>query len=89
MRHILSQDVVFRVVADEAVVLKVQDGEVIGLNGTGAEVLSMVSGGRSHAEIVAAFGVKHGLDPAKAESDVLAFLDELVRAGVLIRSGTP
>ena len=81
----LSSGVAWQEIGGEAVMLSVDSGCAIGLNPTGARVVSLLGArgeGEIAEEIASGFGV--GLD--QAAKDVREFLAELERRG-LIRPG--
>lgn len=78
-----ARDVRFRRVLDEAVVIRQDAAEVLGLNGVGARVFELARGGASEDEIVQRLAEEHEIGEADVRGDVRRFLVELVEAGVL------
>jgi len=75
--------VVYRVIDDEALVLRMDDAECLGLDEVGAAVLDRVDGRRPVSGIVDQLALIYDVERAQLERDVCAFLQELVDAGVL------
>lgn len=79
----LREDVRYRVVGNEAVVVRQEAAEVIALNDVGARVLELMSDERCIAEIVEALIGVYDVDRSTLESDVETFVGEIVEAGIL------
>lgn len=56
---------------------------LVTLNATGRCVWELLAEDRSAEEIAAAVAVRFGVDPDRARADVDAFLDDLVRKGLV------
>jgi hypothetical protein len=80
------EDVRFRMVAPEAVVVRQSGPEVLVLNGVGARILEGVAAGQPLATLLAGLAEEYEVAPATLESDVTAFLDELTACGVIERA---
>ena len=76
-------DVRFRVVGDEAVVVRQEASEVIALNDVGASVLSLLDSRRTVAAVVEALLSEYEIDRNSLRGDVVSFLAELQDAGVV------
>ncbi len=76
-------DVRFRVVGDEAVVVRQQDAEVIALNDVGASVLSLLDARRSVGDVFEALLEQYDVDRESLASDLSRFLLELRDAGIV------
>jgi hypothetical protein len=76
-------DVRFRVVGDEAVVVRQEASEVIALNDVGASVLSLLDSRRTVAAVVEALLSEYDVDRDSLREDVASFLTELRDAGVV------
>jgi len=76
-------DVRFRVVGDEAVVVRQEDAEVIALNDVGASVLSLLDARRSVRDVLDALLEQYDVDRESLSSDLARFLSELRDAGVV------
>lgn len=62
------------------------DGVPLALTGTAGRVFTAVRGGARLDEVVAELAPWYAVSPEVLAADVRAFLDELVAAGVLVRS---
>ena len=85
LRSVLKrcQDVRFRKVEDEAVVLRQNAAEVMVLNEVGARILDLADGVTPIEEWVDALFDEFEVDRATLEQDVLEFAVEMADAGVL------
>ena len=86
----LADSVRFRRVLDEGVMLRLDTGEILGLNGVGARVIELVSAGPvdRHRVAEALRGELETPVEAKVESDVDQFVDELLRIGAVVEDAT-
>lgn len=78
-----KRDVRFRVVRDEAVVVRQEDAEVIALNDVGASVLSLLDARRSVREILDALLEQYDVEREVLARDLSKFLGELLDAGIV------
>ena len=76
-------DVRFRVVGDEAVIVRQEDAEVIALNEVGGSVLALLDSRRSVRDVLDALLEQYDVDRESLSSDVARFLSELRDAGVV------
>jgi len=76
-------DVRFRVVGDEAVIVRQEDAEVIALNEVGASVLSLLDSRRSVRDVLDALLEQYDVDRESLSGDLSRFLSELRDAGVV------
>ena len=76
----------FRVVGDEAVVIQQDRAEVLVLNDVGAAILQGVSLGQGRQQILASLLGEYDCPVGDLQSDVDAFVAELLDAGVLVES---
>ena len=76
-------DVRFRVVGDEAVIVRQEDAEVIALNEVGASVLALLDSRRSVRDVLDALLEQYDVDRESLSRDVARFLRELRDAGVV------
>ena len=79
----LSADVRYRVISDEAVLVRQQAGEVLALNEVGTRVVELLDGRRQVGEIVNALVDELEVERSTLEKDVLEFLQELVDTGIV------
>lgn len=78
----------FRTVGNEGVVVRLDAGEVVAVNGIGAAVLDLMRDGtKSLSEIAAAVAKAFDVDVKTATVDTDAFADELEAAGVVEKVG--
>lgn len=82
----LRQDVRFRRVADEGVVLVQEDGRVLGVNDSGARVLELMDGRRTLREIVDVLEREVAAERTAIEADVAAFVVRLREARALVET---
>ena len=82
-----AADVRYRVLDDEAVVIRQRAGEVLGLNALGARLLDALDGQRPVGEIVAALAADYAVTLPELERDVLAFYAELAALGLIEEQG--
>lgn len=79
----IRRDVRFRVVGEEAVIVRQENAEVLAINEVGASVLELLDSRRSVREILAALLEEYDADRDSLSSDVTRFLGELRDAGVV------
>lgn len=81
----LADSVRFRRVLDEGVMLRLDTGEILGLNGVGARVVELLADGeRGRADIVEILRSELRTGDAEVAHDVDRFVAELEEAGVLV-----
>ncbi len=85
---IRSQSVVARVVAGETLIVpvraKVGDlASIYSFNGTGTLIWKLLESPRTVAELAMAVAQEYEVEPAQAERDVEAFVDEMKSVGLL------
>jgi hypothetical protein len=68
---------------NEAVIVQPDQGEIRVLNEVGARIWALSDGVRSARDIAATLCVEYDVTPTAAEADVLAFLTELQRKGLI------
>ena len=78
-------DVAWQAIGDEAVLMSLAEGRVLGLNPTGALVWSMV-GERDEDGLVAAVVERFATDPGRAREDVSGFLSLLRERGLVVEA---
>jgi hypothetical protein len=77
------RDVRFRVVGDEAVIVRQEDAEVIALNEVGASVLALLDSRRSVRDVLDALLEQYDVERESLAGDLARFLSELRDAGVV------
>ena len=78
-----ASDVRYRILNDEAVVIRQRAGEVLGLNSLGARLLDSVDGRRRTEEIIATLLPDYDVDRETFTSDSLAFFEAMSSSGVI------
>ena len=78
-----AADVRYRVLDDEAVVIRQRAGEVLGLNALGARLLDALDGETAVGEIVAGLAPGYAVERLELERDALAFYAELAALGLI------
>lgn len=82
-RFAVCRDVRYRVVEEEAVVLRQGPGEVLILNEVGARVLQLVAEGKTLGGVVALLLGEYEVERDVLRGDVERFLDDSVAAGLV------
>ena len=76
-------DTRYRNIGGEGIVVRQTAGEVLVLNEVGVRVLDLLAKGGTVDSVVEAVAADYEVDAATAESDVIAYAQELVEAGVI------
>ena len=76
-------DVRYRVVANEAVVVRQQSAEVVVLNEVAARILQLLDARTPVSGLIQKLEAEFDVGPDQLEQDVLGFIDELLIAGVI------
>jgi hypothetical protein len=79
----LSDDVRYRVIDNEAVLLRLEAGKVHALNEVGARILDLIDGNRPLGEILATLSREYEVGLEELEADVIRFLETLLDGGVV------
>ena len=82
-----KDDVRYRVVGDEGVVVRQTDAEVIAVNEVGARILELLTDGRSIGHVLDTLTDEYAIDRASLATDVEAFVRAMLEAGVLRAEG--
>lgn len=77
-----SPGVVYRTIDGEAVLVDAQHGKVRVLNEVAGRMWELIDGQRSLAEVAAIVSQEYEAQPDQVESDILVFLDDLMRKGL-------
>ncbi|HPK67140.1 MAG TPA: PqqD family protein [Thermoanaerobaculia bacterium] len=85
----LCPDVRFRLLEGEAIVVRQQSAEVLGLNRLGSRILELFDGSRTLAEVAARLAGEIDVDDGRLTADLLAFAAELEASGVVERVEKP
>ena len=78
----LRGDVRYRIVQDQAVVIRQQEGELLVLNELGGKILKLTEGKQSVRKIVDQLAESYDVERKELEADVLEFLQEMLESGV-------
>lgn len=82
----LAEDAVFQKVENGGVLLSRHTGEYRQVNGTGSTVLALVNEGAAMEEIIENLAeVFPSIDRERLSHDIQHLMDELTRAGVVLR----
>jgi phage host-nuclease inhibitor protein Gam len=71
---------------DEGIFVLQDAGEVLVVNEIGAFIVEQLKLERSLDDVVASMTERYAVDVDRARSDAAALLDELLRAGAIVRS---
>ena len=72
-----------RLVEGEAVLVRVEQGQVKVLNEVGARIWALADGARTLRQIAAALCDEYDVNQAQAEADVIAFVAQLAERGIV------
>jgi methyltransferase-like protein len=78
-----SQDFCVRQVGEETVFLAETGNQIHSLNAIGSYIWQQIDGNHSLQDILEAICQTYDVDAAQAESDLMAFMDELLAKGLL------
>lgn len=73
----------WRIIEGEAILVNVKESEVIHLNPVGAEIWNSINGKKSAKEIIEHIYEQFEVDKETAEEDTLEFLEKLIKKGVI------
>lgn len=82
-----KSDIRYRVIDDEAVVVRQTDAEVLVINEVGARVLALLDGKTELAAVMATIESEFDVAPDQLQQDVRAFVEEIRGAGVIEEVG--
>ena len=88
MSYALRNDVRYRLLLNEAVVIRQDAAEVVGLNLVGARVLELIDRGFGENQILTTIAEEFDVAKRELEPDVSAFLGELVQLEIIERLET-
>jgi hypothetical protein len=74
-----SDDVTFEVVADEAILIRLDTGTYFSLNKVGTEFWQMIDGLHSIEEQARSIADKYGVEPPMVVSDLLELAEEMAK----------
>lgn len=78
----LKEDIRYRIIGAEGVIVRQNAGEVIVVNEIGASIVAAIDGKTSVDVLIDKIHDAYDVDKEQAAQDVLAFLDEIVKVGV-------
>ena len=81
----LARDVRFRRLFDEAVVVRQDASEVMGLNLVRVRILELIRDGAEEDDMIKTLTAEFEVEPEVLRADLPAFVDELFAAGVIER----
>lgn len=79
----LKEDIVYRVVDDEAVILNVVKGEHFSLNKTGTQILKFLEEGKSVQSLLAFQVNKYKEKSELLKTDAICFINELLKNHII------
>jgi coenzyme PQQ synthesis protein D (PqqD) len=83
MMRLRENDLTWHVAGDDVVVLDLEGSVYLKVNGSGRVLWELLSEPRTEAELQSALVEQYGIDAQRAGDDVVTFLAELRRRGVL------
>jgi hypothetical protein len=84
-----DQEVIWRILEDELVLVRPASGEIRVLNAVGATVWQFIDGKRSVADLAAEICDAYAVASDRAQTDVAAFVKELAAEGWLTLESDP
>ncbi|HXJ78973.1 MAG TPA: PqqD family protein [Candidatus Methylomirabilis sp.] len=83
------EDIAWRVVDDEAVIINSETSDYFSLNLTGTWLWTLMEQPRTREDLAAALTSRYGQPLGAVQADVTAFLDDLTSARLLVPSDQP
>ena len=68
---------------NETVVMDLDSGDFFSLTGTARAIWQMIDGTRNREAVIAELGSEYALEPEAVAADVIAFLEQLISAGLI------
>jgi Coenzyme PQQ synthesis protein D (PqqD) len=87
MLQLKVDDVVWRDVGDELVVLELSTSTYLTLNGTAKHLWESLAAGATVAELVEMLAERYEITPERAQADAESFVTELTNRDLLARPG--
>jgi hypothetical protein len=81
--HVNVDEVVWRDVGDELVVLELSTSTYLTLNGTAKQIWEGLVGGATREALIASLVERYGISTDQAQADVEVFIGELTDRGLL------
>ncbi len=82
----LSNDIRYRHVLDEAVLIRQKVGEIVALNHLGGRVLDLLQTESNVAGVLAILEDEFEVEPPRLEKDVLRFVLQLIEEGIVLNA---
>ena len=82
----IPPQVMSRLVGDETVLLDMATGIYFGLDGVGKRIWESVADGQTVGQAAATIAGEYDVERARAETDVIEFVGELLERGLLLRN---
>ncbi len=79
-------DVRYRVIDGEGVLIRYDTGEILGLNAVGTRLFVLINAERPAREVIERLADEFDVDRKELEPDILAFFEELLSAGLIVRA---
>ena len=83
MRHRIADDVVFRDLAGESVLLNLSTGTYFGLDAVGTRMWHLIAEHGSTTLVIEALLTEYDVDELRLQKDVEALIDQLLAKGLL------
>ena len=83
MKPTIPEQVIFREMGDEMVLLDLESGLYFGVDGVGQRIWETFAEGHNLKEAVAVVVAEYEVEEAQAQADVIAFVRNLVDRGLL------
>jgi hypothetical protein len=80
----IAPDVRYRLIGEEAVIVRQNSAEVLVLNSLGSRILSLLSEGREPDRIRATLLDEYDVEERQLSGDMERFLDELLSVGLIV-----
>lgn len=80
--ELAEEQIVWRDLDGEVVILNLESGIYFGLEGTGNDIWRLLAEGRSQAEIAEQLSARYEVSPQQARADVARFVAELCAKGL-------
>ena len=84
MTFSIPEDIVFRDLAGEAVILNLGTGMYFGLNAVGTQIWRLIGEGYSSEQLVTALLEEYEIDEGRVRKDLDTLLEQLTDAGLII-----
>jgi len=78
-----TDDIIWRVVDDEALILNTSNGYYFSMNGTATEAWCLLTEGKSIDEVARVIAERYEIDLTSAKADVEALLQELKKEQIV------